>query len=70
MLLLHNILQFSESSGKLTLLANKYIDCGLGYERLAAVMQNVASNYDTELFTPLFEAIQKVCLIIPSIIIL
>lgn len=32
----------------------------MGYERLVSVIQNKRSNYDTDIFTPLFDAIQKV----------
>lgn len=38
----------------------KHIDCGLGFERLVAVMQNKVSNYDTDIFAPIFNAIEKV----------
>lgn len=41
-------------------LPNKHIDTGLGYERLVSVLQNKSSNYDTDVFTPLFESIQKI----------
>lgn len=51
---------FREESGALKPLPKKHIDCGLGFERLVAVMQNKTSNYDTDQFTPIFEAIQKV----------
>ena len=33
------------------------IDTGMGLERIAAVMQGTISNYDTELFTPILDAI-------------
>ncbi|XP_031785196.1 alanine--tRNA ligase, cytoplasmic [Nasonia vitripennis] len=48
-----------EQNGELQPLPKKHIDCGLGLERLVSVIQNKRSNYDTDLFTPLFEAIQK-----------
>ncbi|KAI9669362.1 MAG: Alanine--tRNA ligase [Alyxoria varia] len=41
-------------------LPNKHVDTGLGYERLVSVLQGKSSNYDTDVFTPLFEVIQEV----------
>ncbi len=49
-----------EVDGTLTELPVKMIDCGMGLERLVSVIQGKPSNYDTDLFQPLFEAIQKV----------
>ncbi|KAL1490632.1 hypothetical protein ABEB36_013293 [Hypothenemus hampei] len=48
-----------ETDGTLKQLPKKHIDCGLGLERLVSVIQNKRSNYDTDLFMPLFDAIQK-----------
>ncbi|HEY0780904.1 MAG TPA: alanine--tRNA ligase, partial [Thermoanaerobaculia bacterium] len=43
-------------TGQLTPLPNPSIDTGAGLERVAAVLQRVESNYDTDLFRPILRA--------------
>ena len=46
--------------GKLVPLSAKYVDTGAGLERIVAVMQNKASNYDTDLFMPIIERTSEI----------
>ncbi|KNH06967.1 alanyl-tRNA synthetase [Perkinsela sp. CCAP 1560/4] len=48
-----------ESDASLRPLPVKHVDTGMGLERLVAVLQNKTSNYDTDLWLPLFQRIQN-----------
>ena len=52
-------MQFDRSPEGLKPLPSVHVDTGLGLERIASVLQDKRSNYDTDAFTPFFDAIQK-----------
>ncbi len=47
-------------AGQMTPLPNPNIDTGMGLERLAAVLQGVKSNYDSDLFQPIIAVIESI----------
>lgn len=52
---------YRDETGKLSDLPFKNVDTGMGFERLVAIMQNVDSNYDTDLFVPIIKKIEEFC---------
>jgi len=49
-----------KANGTLENLPNKHIDTGMGFERLCMVLQDVKSNYDTDVFTPIIREIETI----------
>ncbi len=54
-------MQFNRDASGFTQLARPSIDTGMGLERVAAVLQGVISNYDTDLFLPLMKRAAELC---------
>ena len=51
---------FRDENGKLSDLPSKNVDTGMGFERLVAILQNVDSNYDTDLFLPIIKKTEEI----------
>ena len=49
-----------KADGSLEKLPAQHVDTGMGFERLCMAMQNVTSNYDTDVFTPLISKIEEI----------
>ena len=49
-----------KADGSLEKLPAQHVDTGMGFERLCMAMQNVTSNYDTDVFTPLIAKVEEI----------
>ncbi|MBN2723405.1 MAG: alanine--tRNA ligase [Deltaproteobacteria bacterium] len=49
------------NGGKLETLPRRHVDTGMGFERLVSVINGKLSNYDTDLFAPLFDVLTEKC---------
>ncbi|MCI5082528.1 MAG: alanine--tRNA ligase, partial [Saprospiraceae bacterium] len=53
-------IQFNrKADGSLENLPEKHVDTGMGFERLCMVLQGKTATYDTDVFTPLIQAIEQ-----------
>ncbi|MGM0402452.1 MAG: alanine--tRNA ligase, partial [Thermodesulfobacteriota bacterium] len=50
-----------DADGNMNPLPKPSIDTGMGLERITSVVQNVATNYDTDLFVPIIKTIESLC---------
>ncbi len=46
--------------GRLERLPARHVDTGMGFERVVAVLQGKRSNYDTDVFSPIFATIREI----------
>jgi alanyl-tRNA synthetase len=50
-----------EKNGQLVELPSKHVDTGMGLERVVSIIQNVSSNYATDLFMPVIRKLEELC---------
>ncbi|MDR3610962.1 MAG: alanine--tRNA ligase [Ignavibacteriaceae bacterium] len=48
-----------DANGVLHDLPAKHVDTGMGFERVCRILQNETSNYDTDVFSPIIQAISE-----------
>lgn len=50
---------YRDDTGKLTKLKNQNVDTGMGFERMAKVLQEKETVFDTDIFAPLLALIER-----------
>ncbi|XOB46237.1 MAG: alanine--tRNA ligase [Candidatus Nealsonbacteria bacterium] len=51
---------FKDEDGSYKLLSQKNVDTGVGFERLAALLQHKSSAYETDLFLPVIQELERI----------
>ena len=52
-------IQYNRDEKGLASLPAKHIDTGMGLERLVSILQDKSSNYDTDVFSPIFKKLEE-----------
>mmetsp|Transcript_34158 Transcript_34158/g.71386 ORF Transcript_34158/g.71386 Transcript_34158/m.71386 type:complete len:993 (-) Transcript_34158:986-3964(-) len=52
-------IQYNRDEKGLASLPQKHIDTGMGLERLVSILQDKSSNYDTDVFGPIFDKLEE-----------
>ena len=50
---------YRDDKGQLTQLKNQNVDTGMGFERMAKVLQEKDTVYETDIFAPLLDLIER-----------
>lgn len=50
---------YRDDTGKLTKLKNQNVDTGMGFERMAKVLQEKATVFDTDIFASLIDLLER-----------
>jgi alanyl-tRNA synthetase len=50
---------YRDEKGELSPLPETHVDTGMGFERLVSVVQGTASNYDTDVFSPIMRVLES-----------
>lgn len=50
---------YRDENGEITKLSNRFVDTGMGLERLVSILENTTDNYQTSLFQPIIQYITE-----------